>query len=479
MFGADDAEGRHAEGRPLIRAAVPCRERDPAPRERSAAVRALSAGERTSDARDVAGSLGATTPVRPRPPAVSDPAGEDQDFTATATPTLVLASDYATLAQAIDMAAAALPSRAATAAQHQVLTGLLLAAGDDGMVAVTAFDYEVATTVRDVAVAAAPGRVLVPGLALRDIVKGAGKSHTARQRDRLPIVMHGADTVWTVECAGTQTTLRTLPDDEYPSVPPLPALIGHVDGAAFAAAVGQVISAAGRDDTLPVLTAVRIEWDRDTLTLAATDRYRLAVRTVAWRPADPAATGTLLIPARTLATVAKDLCGHGELAMACGPGPSGEALAGFAAGTIRTTARLVEGQFPPYRKLLPDRSPHTAHLDRATVADAVRRVALVAPKKAPVRLTFTAGQLRLDAGSYGAEARASESVPADYTGPDLECAYNPAYLADAFAAITTDRITFGFASDSDMQVAATKPCVLSGPGEPDYRYLIMPIQING
>jgi len=143
-----------------------------------------------------------------------------------------------------------------------------------------------------VAVAAAPGRVLVPGLALRDIVKGAGKSHTARQRDTLPIVMHGADNMWTVECAGSQTTLRTLPDYEYPNIPPLPAVIGHVDGAAFAAAAGQVIPAAGRDDTLPVLTAVRIEWDGDALTLAATDRYLLRT-TKTWGQGQPTAASDL------------------------------------------------------------------------------------------------------------------------------------------------------------------------------------------
>ena len=169
---------------------------------------------------------------------------------------------------------------------------------------------------------------------------------------------------------------------------------------------------------LPVLTGVRIEIAGEKLTLASTDRYRLAVRELVWRPEDPEVTGTALIPARTLADAAKALAAAGaETSVAIGSGPSGEALAGFTCGARHSTTRLIDGQFPDYRRLLPPTSPLSAEVEVSPLVDAARRVSLVAARTAPIMLTFSAGEVVLEAGA-GGEAQAREALAASYDGPD-------------------------------------------------------------
>ena len=376
--------------------------------------------------------------------------------------------------EAVAWTARSLPSRTATAAQQQVLTGLLLDASGPGLV-VAAFDYEVAAQAKLDATIDEEGRALAPGKMLAEITK---------QLPAAPVEVWTDGTGLVISCGNARFTLRTMPVDEYPTLPPLPPITGYIEGSVFGAAAQQVAVAAGKDDTLPVLTGVRLEIEGDALTLAATDRYRLAVRTLRWRPESPEAAGVALIPARTLLETARSLAGGGvEVAIALGTGPSGEALVGFAGNQRQTTTRLVEGQFPPYRKLLPDSCPLIASVGKSALLEAVKRVALVAPKTAPVKLAFSEDHLQLEAGSNGGEAQASETLPAGYTGPDLEVAFNPAYLQDALNAIESDQVEFGFASAEDAEIAAKKPAILTGKatGEdtPDYRYLLMPIQLPG
>ena len=117
-------------------------------------------------------------------------------------------------------------------------------------------------------------------------------------------------------CGSARFTLPTMPVEDYPSLPSMPTTAGVVDSATFAEAVSQVAVAAGRDDTLPMLTGVRLEIEGEQLTLAATDRYRLAVRELAWRPEQPDLSAAVLVPARTLADAAKTLTTGSEITLA-------------------------------------------------------------------------------------------------------------------------------------------------------------------
>jgi DNA polymerase-3 subunit beta len=372
------------------------------------------------------------------------------------------------LADAVAWVARTLPNRPTT--QLQVLAGLLLESAPSGL-RLSAFDYEVAARGEISATVLDEGRTLVSGRLLAEITRSLPAAP-------VEIAVEGSRAVLT--CGSARFTLPTLPVEDYPALPAVPPATGRVESSAFAAAVGQVAIAAGRDDTLPVLTGVRLEIVGDRLTLAATDRYRLAVREIPWRPEQPDATGTALVPARTLSDAARSMSSAGaEVTVALGSGPSGEALAGFSCGTRETTTRLVDGQFPDYRRLLPASSPLSAEVEVAPLVEAVKRVSLVAARTSPVLLSFGAGELVLEAGS-GGEAQAREAVPASFDGPDLSIAFNPGYLLDGLGALESDTVRVGFASADNAEEAARKPAIFTGKSTddaPDYRYLLMPVRL--
>ena len=176
---------------------------------------------------------------------------------------------------------------------------------------------------------------------------------------------------------------------------------------AFASAVSQSATAAGRDDTLPALTGVRIEIEGDTLTLISTDRYRLAVRELRWTPARPDLSAAVLVPARALAETARSLTSGAEVSIALalpgegGTDGAGDGMIGFEGGGRRTTTRLLGGEFPRYQALLPSHVDSTAELSTGLLVEAVKRVALVAERNTAVRLAFSAGP----AGARGGQRR--------------------------------------------------------------------------
>jgi DNA polymerase-3 subunit beta len=366
------------------------------------------------------------------------------------------------LADAVAWAARILPQKS----QLPVLSGLRLDADTSGALKLSGFDYEVSAEAElDVTVAEA-GSVLVPGRLLADIT---------RSLPGQPVDIATDGSRVQVSCGSARFTLPTLPLDEYPTLPDMPQVAGTLGSDAFAAAVTSVAVAAGRDDTLPVLTGIRIEIDGEDVTLAATDRYRLAVRTLRWQPVDPSLQATALVPARTLAEAAKALTAGAEVTLALAAGTSGEGMFGLSGTTRRTTTRLLDGEFPKYRSLLPDTSAATASVDTDALTEAVRRVSLVASRTSPVRLSFSADGLVLEAGGLD-EAEAAESLPASFEGEPLTIAFNPAYLLDGLGAIDSDEARLSF-------TASTKPAVLTGKasedGAGDYRYLLMPVRLAG
>jgi DNA polymerase-3 subunit beta len=368
-----------------------------------------------------------------------------------------------TLAEAVAWAARILPQKS----QLPILAGLRLDAEGSGALRLSGFDYEVSAEAElDVMVSEA-GSILVPGRLLADI----SRSLPAGQ----PVDLSTDGSRVQLSCGSARFTLPTLPLDEYPSLPDMPEVSGTLGSDAFAAAVGSVAVAAGRDDTLPVLTGIRVEIDGEDVTLAATDRYRLAVRTLRWKPVDPSLQAAALVPARTLAEAAKSLTSGAEVTLALAATGSGEGMLGLSGGARRTTTRLLDGEFPKYRSLLPDGSTGTASIDTAALTDAVRRVSLVASRTSPVRLTFSADGLVLEAGGLD-EAAAAEALPASFEGDDLTIAFNPGYLLDGLSAIDSDEARLSF-------TGPTKPAVLTGKssedGGGDYRYLLMPVRLAG
>ena len=403
------------------------------------------------------------------------------------------------LGEAVAWVARALPSRPVV----PVLSGMLLQTDEDGLT-LSCFDYEVSARMRIEADVVEAGTALVPGRLLAEITRSLPALDVEVTCD--------ADMVG-LTCGSAEFTLVSLPVEEYPALPEPPAPSGTIDGGALAVAAAQVGTAASRDDTLPMLTAVCLEVDGETLTLAATDRYRLAVREVRWDPADAALRAVALVPARTLADVAKTMSAGTPVTIAFGtrapdgtdaerePRPA-DGMISFEGGNRRLTARLIGGEFIKYRSRFPAEFGSRALLPAASFTEAVRRVSLVADRTTPVRLAFDAGSVVIEAHTDG-RARAVETVPAEFDGGERVISFSPHYLLDGLtaAAAPGQARPHGAAhegEDEEPQAGpgqirlefstAAKPALISWagdegrdpdapPGTPAFRYLVVPLRV--
>jgi DNA polymerase-3 subunit beta len=372
------------------------------------------------------------------------------------------------LADAVAWVARSLPSRPPV----PVLGGVLLDAGsgtpadDQGeALTISGFDYEVSATVGVPATIADGGRTLVSGRLLADITK-------ALPNQPVEISVDGARV--TITCGSARFSLPTMPVEDYPQLPAMPQHAGELAGAVFGQAVAQVAIAAGRDDTLPMLTGVRVEINGETLTLVATDRFRLAMREFAWKPSGDVPDAAVLVPAKTLADAAKSLGTAGktvELALA-----STDGLLGLAGTGRRTTTRLLDAEFPRYRQLLPTEQTSNAIIEVSRLTEAIKRVSLVAERGTQVRLEFHDGGLKLSAGGDD-EGSAEEELPVQYDGESVTIAFNPGYLQDGLGALHTDRAELSFTTPN--RPALIKPVNENGEVVAGYLYLLMPVRLPG
>jgi DNA polymerase-3 subunit beta len=311
------------------------------------------------------------------------------------------------------------------------------------------------------------GKVLVPGKLLAEI---------SRSLPAKPVTFNLEGSRVLVTAGSAKFTLPTLPLVEYPALPELPSASGSLNSDLFATAVNQVAIAAGKDDSLPTLTGVFVEINKNQITLAATDRYRLAVRELTWSAQDANIETTSLLRARTLADAAKSLIGTSQVTIALAPANTNEKLVGFISEGKTMTSRVLDGSFPPFRHLLPTESTADAIIEVAPFLDSVRRVALVTDKTVPLRLNFSNNSLQLEAGT-GDEAQASEKLDINYKGEDINIAFNPTFLTDGLTAINTAFVHITF-------TGANKPAVLTGQTEAgsapitNYKYLLMPMRYS-
>ena len=368
--------------------------------------------------------------------------------------------DRDVLADAVTWTARSLPTRPPV----PVLAGVRIEADTTGTVQLSSFDYEVSARAQLPADVSEPGTVLVSGRLLAEISR-------ALPAKPVDVVLDG--TKVQVTCGASRFTLLTMPVEDYPNLPVMPEVTGTVDGDELTHAVAQVSVAASRDDTLPLLTGVRVEIEGERVTLLATDRYRLALREMTWKPASPTVEAVALVRARTLSDAAKSLGGAGSVSVALSDG-GGVDLIGFEAGGRQTTSLLVDGDYPPVRRLFPDETPIHAIVNRQALAEAAKRVALVAERNTPIRLTFSEGQVVLDAGQ-GDDAQASEALEATLVGDDISVAFNPHFLADGLGALDTTFVRMSF-THPNKPVEFTGQESLESDDRKDYRYLLVPIR---
>lgn len=331
------------------------------------------------------------------------------------------------------------------------LGGVLMQLGDSGLT-LTTTDLELTTRVA-IAVSGEAGQVLLPARLLSEIVRNLPS-------EDVELVQEGA----TMRVAGGRARfgLRFLPAEDFPQVQPDqqgPAL--SIDAGVFSRALGQVVIAASRDETRPVLTGVLFEGDGNELRLAATDSYRLSLRRLS---VEQAGDGKMLVPARVAQEVAR-LATEGDVRIV-----SGGTQVSFEVGNVVLQSRLIEGEFPAYRQLLPDRLPNHLSVERTAFVESLRRVAVLAQDATPVFLELAGGEIRLTCQSQGL-GDAVEEIDGEYAGEDMRVAFNPTYLSNGIDAVEDARVRIELA---DPQ----RPVLVRGGEDAAFVYLLMPIRVS-
>lgn len=334
---------------------------------------------------------------------------------------------------------------------------------DRDVVTLSAFDYEVsARSVATATTVSEPGSVLVSGKLLNEITRSLPATR--------PVELFTDDTYLHVVCDEIRFTLPAMPIEDYPALPDTPAIAGTTTLDDFTEAVTQVVVAAGRDDTIPMLTGIKIERHPTFLRFVATDRFRIAIRDIGWQPTgdidDEAQRSGLVVAARTLAGAAKAFTGT-EIGIAAG---SVHTVLGLRTTDQHCTLALLDLEFVPYQRYLENIGTTTATIDTSAFINAVKRVSLLSPRGNQILLTFTDSAVRLRAGA-DSNGRAEESLTCQTTGDPGPIAFNPRYLLDGLGAIHADTVTITM--NGPTKAATIRSADSDSAG---LRYIVMPVR---
>ncbi len=319
----------------------------------------------------------------------------------------------------------------------------------------TGTDLELTISVEVTVSGNGDGVVILPGRLASDIVRAlpAGSVEVEVSEDEARI-----------SAARSEFSLRILPADEFPRLTEATGEPVTLASAELAAALNQVVRAASSDDARPILTGVLLAAEAGGLRLVATDSYRLAIRDLPGTTV--LAEGQhVLVPSRALQELARLLTGDETLSVRLG-----EREASFEIGGTRLTTVLIEGEFPPYERLIPQAQPNRLTVGREVLLEAVRRVKLLAREATPVRLAMSNDGLELVAVTQDV-GQAHESLDAKFEGTELTVAFNPEYLVQGIEVAPGDEVTI-------ETVDALKPALLRVPEHPEFLYLLMPVRVS-
>ncbi len=358
------------------------------------------------------------------------------------------------LVSKLSVVSRAISNRAAT----QSLSGILATASSDG-VTLAATDLEMGLKTDLRAEVGEEGSVLLPGRLLAEVSRSLGEGS-------VEIESREAERDVEIRSGSSSFHLRVLSADDFPRFPEQQAEPLMIPAAALASTAELVARAASRDDMRPVLTGVLVSAADHEMTMVATDSYRLAVK----RTELEVGIGGELeanIPARALRELGRILSAEEveEVAVSL---LSNQAV--FQAGTIVLNTRLIDGQFPNFRQLLPESYEHDVRLPRSEFLDVTRRVSQLAQRNAPLRLSFAPGELTVAAETPDV-GDAEETMPAAFEGDPLEIGFNPEFLKEGIESVEGEEVVLRL-------ISPLRPGLLQPVGDDDFRYLVMPIRLN-
>jgi DNA polymerase-3 subunit beta len=348
---------------------------------------------------------------------------------------------------------------ASTRSAVQALSGVMIAA-TEATAELRATDMEVGLRVQLQAAVERPGEVVLPARLLLDVARSL-------PADRLSLELRPSEQDVELVSGSAVFHLRTLRREDFPTLPePTADSRLTLPAAAFVSTVERVARSASRDETRPVLTGILISASGSELRMVATDSYRLSVKRTAL---ETALTGTLEanVPARALQELARiaQQAQSTELAASVGQNQIVFELEG-----VVLSSRLIDGQFPNYRQLLPESVEHELRLATSELADVVRRISLLAQKNTPLRLAFREGELTVSAQTPDV-GEASETLPVPFHGEPFEIGFNAEFLRDGLESLDTEELLLKL-------ISPLRPGLIESPEGGDFVYLVMPIRLN-
>lgn len=344
---------------------------------------------------------------------------------------------------------------------NPILAGLKLEA-KDGTLQLCAFNYQLSSRHHIEAGVDEAGSVLVLGRLLADITKSLPAEKT---------YLSSTETTLTIASGKSTFTLQLMPEGEYPDLPEVPSKLGQVDAPTFVQAVNQASVAVSREEDRPVLTGIHARFEDDTVTFTATDRYRLARSTFRWTPDHNDINTSTLIKGSILKDISRSVDEHQNVVIDLDE--QEPSVLGFENSGRISTSQLIDGEFPSVDSLFVDEYPIHAIINRQMLINAIKRVAIVAEKYAPIYMSFAENELTLSAGNES-ESKAKETIDIDMDGQDIIVAFNPNYLIEGLSVISEPFV--------HVKITSTiKAVEFNGQQEADgdesmnYRYLVVPM----
>ena len=349
---------------------------------------------------------------------------------------------------------------ASTRSAVQALSGVMISVPSDGTPELLATDMEIGLRVPLHAEASQPGAAVLPGRLLLDVARSL-------PGELLTMELRAAEQDVELICGPATFHLRMLRAEDFPTLPaPTPETRITLPADAFVQTVGRVARSASRDETRPVLTGILMSASGQELRMVATDSYRLSVKETALAtPLQGSIEAN--VPARALGELVRiaQQAGSDSLAVSVG-----QSQVVFELGDVVLSSRLIDGQFPNYRQLLPESVDHELRLSTAELSDVVRRVSLLAQKNTPLRLSFSEGTLTISAQTPDI-GEASEAIPVPFHGESFDIGFNPEFLRDGLESVESDEFVLKL-------ISPLRPGLIESPDSGDFVYLIMPIRLN-
>ena len=368
------------------------------------------------------------------------------------------------LAKALNIVSRAVSSRPTQA----VLGNILLQTEDDRLkVCAINLDQGISIVDRIGANVETAGAITVPARELSEIV-------ALLPPERVDLELDPKTQTLTIKCAGRASNkLKGIEADQFPQLPEADGEPGMAFPAdVFQDMINQVVFAAAKEETRPILMGILTKFDSDRISLISADGFRMALRTAEMTTSVDQAI-SLVIPAKTLTEVARIAPGDDNLVMFSISANRSQVL--FHIGDVDIVSQIIDGKFPDVEHLIPKAAATSTVVTRKELTLACKNAEIVARNNNnTTRVAIKPGRNVAEPGTMTVTAQASErgenewTLDASIDGPGLEIAFNVRYLLDVLAVINEDQVAI-------ETNGAAAPGVVRPAGRKDFTYVIMPM----